>query len=65
MNEKMEEYVRLLEHLLSELGFEHSMEEARVIAALMDGIGFQYLVLREAYPLGNMESYLINKYCNQ
>jgi AcrR family transcriptional regulator len=64
MHDKMEEYVRFLERLLTEAGFDKAREEARVIAALMDGIGFQYIILKESYPLREMKSYLISKYCN-
>jgi AcrR family transcriptional regulator len=62
---KMNEYVRFLTGLLTEIGIEHPEEEARVIAALMDGIGFQYVIVKKAYPLDTMEHYLIDKYCKK
>jgi len=62
---KMNEYVRFLTGLLTEMGIEHPEEEARVIAALMDGIGFHYVIVKKAYPLDTMEHYLIDKYCKK
>lgn len=60
---KMTEYVTFIASLLRELGFENPREEAQLIAGLFDGIGFQYLVIGEDYPLDEMEKYLIDKYC--
>ena len=62
---KMNEYVFFIQGMLEQLGFENPKEEARILAALFDGIGFQYLVVRNDYPLQEMEHYLINKYCSK
>ena len=61
---KMTEYVSFIEALLSQIGYENAMSEARVISAILDGIGFHALMMMEDYPLDEMEEYLIKKYCN-
>lgn len=63
VEQKMNEYVGFIGHLLKEIGFENSKEEAQLIAGLFDGIGFQYLVIGKEYPLDEMEKYIIDKYC--
>jgi len=62
---KMNEYVKLIGGLLNELGFKNPSQEAYIIAALFDGIGFGYLVVGENYPIDEIEKYLIEKYCKQ
>lgn len=60
---KMNEYVKMIGGLLNELGFKNPAQEAYIIAALFDGIGFGYLVVGENYPIDEIEKYLIEKYC--
>lgn len=60
---KMKEYIDVIEVLLKKLGNKNALGEARVIAALFDGIGFHALMAREDYPLDEMEEYLLTKYC--
>jgi AcrR family transcriptional regulator len=62
---KLWEYAEFLGGLLEQMGFEHPKEEAQLIAGLFDGIGVQYLVVGEDYPLDEMEKYLIEKYCRK
>jgi AcrR family transcriptional regulator len=61
--EKINGYTTLFESLLTQIGIPNPKGEAKLIAALFDGIGVQYLVIRENYPLNEIETYLINKYC--
>jgi AcrR family transcriptional regulator len=61
--EKIKAYLVLLESLLEQLGVENPKGEAKILAALFDGIGIQYLVIRDDYPLDELEKYLIHKYC--
>ena len=61
---KLTEYVAFIESLLMQKGYENAKNEARVISAILDGIGFHALMMMEEYPLDEMEDYLINKYCN-
>jgi AcrR family transcriptional regulator len=60
---KMREYIKLFSGLLAEMGFEQPTQEAYVIGGLFDGIGFQCLIVGKAYPIDEMEQYLIEKYC--
>ena len=60
---KMTEYVALVEALLIQAGHENPRNEARVISAILDGIGFHALMMDD-YPLDEMEEYLLKKYCN-
>ncbi len=61
--EKLNTYYVLLEELLDKIGIENPKGEAKLLAALFDGIGMHYIVIRDEYPLDEVEDYLINKYC--
>lgn len=63
--EKYNRYTQLLEQLLTALGEPNAKQEARLIAVMFDGIGFQYMMIKEDYPLDEIENYLINKYCTK
>jgi AcrR family transcriptional regulator len=63
--EKYNGYTQLLEQLLTALGEPNAKQEARLIAVMFDGIGFQYMMIKEDYPLDEIENYLINKYCTK
>ena len=60
---KLNEFVGLLQSLLTEMNYPTPLGEARTIAALFDGVGIQSLMVKEDYPLDEMEEYLIMKYC--
>ena len=62
---KMKEYVLFLQGLLEQIGYEDPEGEARLLGAMFDGMAIQYIVIKEDYPLDEMERYLINKYCNR
>jgi hypothetical protein len=62
---KLSEYVSFFGELLKEQGFENAENEARLIAGLFDGIGVQYLVIGQDYPLDEIERFLIEKYCKK
>ena len=62
---KMEGYHILLSDLLKHIGFENPENEAKLLAALFDGIGMQYLILDNDYPLQEIQDYLLKKYCSQ
>jgi AcrR family transcriptional regulator len=61
---KYTEFVRMIQALLTQMGNKDALGEARIISALLDGIGIQALMARDDYPLDEMEEYLIKKYCN-
>ena len=52
----------LLENLLSQIGHPKPKEEAQILAALLDGIGIQYIVLKEDLPIESIRNYLHQKY---
>ena len=61
--QKMENFVQLLEDILSKLNIENPSNEAQLLGALFDGIGMQYLILGKDLPIEEMKKYLIDKYC--
>lgn len=61
--EKLIVYYELLEQLLDQIGIENPKGEAKLLAAMFDGIGMHYIVISNEYPLDEVEDYLINKYC--
>ncbi|HEY5692628.1 MAG TPA: TetR/AcrR family transcriptional regulator [Cyclobacteriaceae bacterium] len=63
--EKMKGYTLFIADLLRQLNFPNPEDEAKLIGALFDGIGIQYLVIKEDYPLADMERFLILKYCTK
>ncbi len=60
---KLNEYISLLEGLLTQMNYPNPLGEARIITALFDGIGIQALIVKKEYHLDEMEDYLIKKYC--
>ena len=63
--EKMNKYFPLLEELLKGCGIDHPHQEAKLVAAQLDGIVIHYLLAKEGYPLDEIEKYLIEKYCKE
>jgi AcrR family transcriptional regulator len=61
--DKMQEYISILENLMDKLGYQDPLGEARLIAALFDGIGIQALMARDKYHLDELEQFMLNKYC--
>ena len=62
---KMSEYVSFIQDLLTQMGIPNPEGEARLLGALFDGIAIQYLLVRDDYPLDEMEQFLIKKYCDK
>ncbi|HCM76852.1 MAG TPA: hypothetical protein DIS90_10750 [Cytophagales bacterium] len=62
---KMKGYTSFLKELLEKINFPNPAGEAKLMAALFDGIAIQYLVIKEDYPLAEMENFLIKKYCKK
>lgn len=60
---KMREYLKILENLLRDIGIQNYKEEARFLSIVFDGIGVQLMVLKEDYPLNEIEQMLIKRYC--
>ena len=60
---KMKAYFDLFSDLLTQIGYPNPEQEAKLIGALFDGIGFHYLLAMDEYPLDEVEEFLIMKYC--
>ena len=63
MAQRYEDYYQLLCELLKEMGLPNPKDEARLLAALLDGIAVQYLVMQGRYPLDQYQEMLVSKYC--
>ena len=63
VKQKYQEYNQLLTQLLQSAGIENPENEAKILTALFDGIGFQYIIIGESYPLEQYQNYLLKKYC--
>ncbi len=61
--EKLHRYYKLIEQQLRAIGYPDAEREAKVIAAVFDGMGIHHLIIRDDYPLDELEDYLISKYC--
>lgn len=61
--QKMKGYFDLFESLLIQMGIPNPHAEAKHIGALIDGIAIHYLVAGNDYPLDDVQSYFIEKYC--
>lgn len=58
-------FTGLFEDLFTKLGYSDPHGEAKFLTAVFDGIGLQYYILKEDYPLDEFEHALINKYCKK
>lgn len=63
--EKMKGYIDLLQQLFEQMGVEDPVGEAKLVAALFDGIGIQAVVIKEDYPLDELEKVMIRKFCKR
>ena len=63
-NAKYEGYIPIMTAFLAEKGVENPEVEGRLLAATLDGIGIQYLVLKDRLPFRKMIDDLIEKYCD-
>jgi AcrR family transcriptional regulator len=60
-----QKYMGRMELLFSELGFKNPMLEARYLSAVLDGIGMDYFLNPETFPLMDMKKYLLKKYSRE
>lgn len=63
--QKYQGYLAFLEDILRRLDVADAQGEAKMLTALFDGIGIQYVVIKGAYPIDDLEEFLINKYCRK
>ena len=60
---KYKSMIPLLEHMLKEIdGITDYQSEAKILAAIFDGIGIQYIIMHEEYPLEEMKQHLYKRY---
>ncbi|HEY8512817.1 MAG TPA: TetR/AcrR family transcriptional regulator [Cyclobacteriaceae bacterium] len=64
-SDRYELYIRFIEDLFQKIGIPDPANEARMLAALCDGIGVQYTVLKGVYSIDQLEEFLVNKYCKK
>jgi hypothetical protein len=58
----MQGYVDILHKLFSQLGYRDPLGEARILAALLDGVGIQAVVVQREFPLHEIEKAMLTKY---
>ena len=59
---KFESMGPLFKSLLEEAGIPDPEEEMHLIAAILDGVGLQYMVLRDTLPIEKIKAFLLKKY---
>jgi len=62
-SELLELTTKEIEKLLSKIGFANPAVEARIVVALLDGIGMHYWVSGNKYPIESVKQSLIDRYC--
>jgi AcrR family transcriptional regulator len=60
-----DKYLHLMEDLLSSVGFKNPSLEVRLLNALLDGIGLDYLFDKTGFPLNEIKLYLLNRYSKE
>lgn len=63
--QKYQGYLAFLEDILRRLDVADARGEAKMLTALFDGIGIQYVVIKGTYPIDDLEEFLVNKYCRK
>lgn len=63
VHNKYNGFIPLLSGMLTEIGMENPEGEARLLAAIMDGIAVQYMVFKDKDQLDKTIDYMIQKYC--
>lgn len=58
-------YLGFVEDLFRRMEFTDPAGEAKMAAALFDGIGLQYVVIKGTYPIDDLEEFLVDKYCRK
>lgn len=54
--------VPFFRQLLGELGMEEPEQEGKALAALLDGLGMQYIILKDEAPVEEMRQYLYRRF---
>lgn len=64
-HKKMDGYIIMLEDLLSKMNFPEAKTEARILATFFDGLAMHVMILKDDYPLADVEKMLLEKYCRE
>lgn len=60
---KMATYLVMMEQLLRDLNIPDPKTEARILTTFFDGLAMHFMMMKDDYPLREVEQMLINKYC--
>ena len=64
-NEFTSGFLKMLEGVFRKLGVKNPHEEARMFAALFDGLGIQYLLDKKHFPLEKVKKHFLEKYSKE
>lgn len=62
-NGKLVGYLIMLEDLLNQIGIPNAKTEARILATFFDGLALHFMLMKEDYPMEEVQQMLIDKYC--
>jgi len=57
------QYTKMLTTYFNEQGMDNPLGEAILFGALLDGIGFNYIMSPDTYPIDDIEKLLVERYC--
>jgi AcrR family transcriptional regulator len=60
-----EKYFHILENLAKSVGFKNPKLEVKLLNALLDGIGLDYLFDKAMFPLSEVKEYLLQRYSKE
>ncbi len=60
--EFMKLYLEKMEEIFKQLGFQNPRMELRFLGAVLDGIGFDYFLDKNLFPLNEMKEFLLQRY---
>jgi len=56
-------YLKMLEELFDKMNYPEAKMEARMLGTFLDGVSMHIMVMKDDYPMQEVEEMLINKYC--
>lgn len=56
-------YLKMLEELFNKMNYPEAKMEARMLGTFLDGVSMHIMVMKDDYPMQEVEEMLINKYC--
>ena len=58
-------FITSIEKLFKSIGIKNAHYEARLLGALFDGLGFQYMIDKKNFPFLKMKNYFLKKYSRE